>query len=90
MVVQREKVGRATLAAIRRYVPRHFAGHLDLLLPCAEWARSDSKPLHWRSLADHTEEYFGPKGCETDIMLRDPYASTFADLFRYCRSKEAP
>lgn len=88
VLIQRDKVGRATLAAIRRYIPDHFAGRVDLLLPSREWARSDSEALRWRSVAAHAEEYFGPNGCHTDIMLREPYASTFAELFRQCRIKE--
>jgi thioesterase domain-containing protein len=88
VLLQREKVGRATLAAIRRYVPDHFAGRVDLLLPSKAWALSDSEALRWRSVAAHTQEYFGPNGCHTDIMLREPYASTFAELFSHCRFKE--
>ncbi len=89
VLIRRNRVGRATLAAIRRYLPRYFAGRLDLILPSAEWARSDSEPLRWRSVAEQTEEYFGPSGCHTDIMLRETYASAFAELFRRCRNEGA-
>jgi thioesterase domain-containing protein len=81
----RARVERATFAALRRYVPASFPGLLSLILPCEEWARSREEPLRWRSMAGRTEEYFGPPGCSTDIMLLEPHAPTFARLFRTCR-----
>ncbi len=88
VLVQRDKVGRATLAAIRRYVPSHFPGRVELFLPAKDWVRSDSQPLRWRSVAQHAEAYFGPNDCHTDVMLREAYAPAFAELFRQCRAKD--
>jgi thioesterase domain-containing protein len=89
VLVRRDRVGNATLAAIRRYAPGFFAGRLSLLLPSKGWARSICRPLRWRSMAEQAEEYFGPDGCHTDVMLREPYAAAFANLFRQCSASGA-
>jgi len=86
VLAQRAKVERATIAAARRYEPGYFAGRISLFLPCKEWAHSRLEPLRWRSVAQRTEEYFGPDGCTNDIMLREPNAPAFADLFKQCRA----
>ncbi len=83
----RSRVEHATLAAVRRYTPQHFAGHLGLFLPSRKWAHSGDIPLHWQSVAQSTEQYFGPDDCNGDLMLREPYAPAFADLFVRCREK---
>lgn len=85
----RARVERATIAAARRYTPGHLAGRVSLFLPCQEWVRSGNEPLRWRAVAQHTEEYFGPDGCNPDIMLREPHAATFARLFRQCCARSA-
>jgi len=87
VLVLRAKVERATIAAARRYAPGHFAGRVCLFLPCKAWVRSGLEPLRWRSVARDTEEYFGPDGCNNDIMLREPYARAFAELFKQCRAR---
>jgi len=51
------KVERATLAALSRYVPGHFAGRVNLFLPSRELG-SDHVMLRWRSVARRTEVYF--------------------------------
>jgi thioesterase domain-containing protein len=81
VLAQRIKVQRATFAALARYEPRHFAGRLVLLLPCKAWARSSRQPLRWRSMADRVEEHYGPDDCHTDVMLLEPNARKFAELF---------
>lgn len=88
VLAHRARVADATFAALRRYVPSPFAGQLALFLPCREWARSRELPLRWRAVAERAEEYFGPDGCTGDMMLREPYAPTFAALFR--RSTQDP
>ena len=89
VLVLRAKVERATIAAARRYTPGHFAGRISLFLPCKEWMRSGLEPLRWRSVAQDTEESFGPDGCNSDLMLREPYARAFAELFKQCRAGSA-
>jgi natural product biosynthesis luciferase-like monooxygenase protein len=88
VLMQREKVGEATLAAIRRYEPGHFAGRLHLFLP-NKWLSHAAVLAKWRSVADHAEGHFGPDGCTGDSMLREPYASAFANLFKQCRDLSA-
>lgn len=87
VLAQRARVERATVMAARHYKPGYFAGRVSLFLPCKEWVRSGLEPLRWRSVAQHADEYFGPDGCNADTMLREPYASAFADLFRQCRER---
>jgi thioesterase domain-containing protein len=82
VVALRERVQRATFAALRRYRPSHFPGRLVLLLPCRAWADAGRFPLRWASVADSCEKFFGPDDCHSDVMLLDPYAPIFADLFR--------
>ena len=87
VLVLRAGVERATLAAARRYTPGHFEGRVCLLVPCENWARTINEPLRWRSVAGHSEEYFGPDGCDTDNMLLESNAPAFAKLFRQCRDQ---
>ena len=82
ILAQRIHVQEATFAALARYTPRHFPGRLVLLLPCKAWARSSRQPLRWRSVAERAEEYCGPDDCDTDVMLLEPYARSFARLFQ--------
>jgi len=89
VLAERAKVERATVAAVRRYVPGHFAGRVSLFLPDRKWTRSADAPLRWRSVAQCSEQYFGPEGCNGDTMLREPYAAAFAGLFRQCCEKHA-
>jgi hypothetical protein len=86
VLLLRNKLEAATIAAVRRYTPNHFAGRLGLFLPSKEWVRSDRDCLRWKSVAQHAREYFGPGGCRPDEMLREPYVLTFAELFRQCRT----
>ena len=78
--VQREKVGRATLAALRRYSPSRFSGRVNLFWPSAEF--DTAAPLRWPGIAPDIEKFFGPPGCNGSVMLNETYAATFADLFR--------
>jgi natural product biosynthesis luciferase-like monooxygenase protein len=86
ILLQRDKVGQATLAALRRYQPQFYPGDLSLFFP-------SEKSLHfhalsqWRSWAKHTDEYVGPDGCNGDTMLRESHASAFAELFKQSRAK---
>ena len=87
VLVFRAKVERATIAALRRYTPRHFAGRLIVFTPSREWLPA-AAPL-WRSVAERGEEHFGPPGCDNDTMLREPYAAEFASLFRHAQAERA-
>jgi thioesterase domain-containing protein len=78
VLVLRGKVERATVAAVRAYAPREFAGRVALFLPSRQWDAA----RRWRSVAPGAEEYVGPDGCGSQDMLREPNAAAFAELFR--------
>lgn len=82
MLRRRARVESATFVALRLYVPCHFEGVLKLFLPSKHWIHSSDQPLRWRSVARHVEEFYGPDGCVTDLMLLEPTAAKFATLFR--------
>ncbi|HEV8701584.1 MAG TPA: amino acid adenylation domain-containing protein [Candidatus Polarisedimenticolia bacterium] len=84
LLARRARVERATLAAVRRYTPRHFTGRIALVAPSREWLPSAARL--WRSSAERTTEYFGPRGCLGDTMLGD-YAPQVARLLRRCREE---
>ncbi len=87
VLVRRAAVERATIAAIRGYRPKPFGGRLSLFLPSQQWLPS-ATPV-WASLAQRTDEYVGPPGCDNDTMLREPFAAHFAALFRRCCAEQA-
>src|SRR5439155_89552 len=70
VVVLRTRVEAATIVALRRYTPHHFAGRVGLFLPNREWLRPGNAMLRWRRVARDTEEYCGPEGCEGDQKAR--------------------
>jgi thioesterase domain-containing protein len=74
------RVGRATIAAVRRFVPEAYCGRVGLFLPGVLACRREVL-LHWRSVAPSTEVCFGPGGCSGNDMLREPHAAAFATLF---------
>lgn len=80
VLVWRDRVGRATLAAIRRYRPGSFAGRLNLFWPCKNCG--GDALAQWPTVARDTGKFFGPEGCDGANMLREPYAARFAELYR--------
>lgn len=74
----RAKVERATIAAVAAYVPKEYKGRTVLFQPNRQWDVAD----RWRSVAPRAERYFGPDGLAQQVMLREPNAGTFAELFR--------
>jgi thioesterase domain-containing protein len=87
VLAMRARVEKATIAAVRGYRPGHFAGRVGLFLPSRSWADTADVPLRWQAVAQYTEQYFGPDDCNGDVMLREPFAATFAELFRQCRER---
>lgn len=83
----RVRVEAATVVAVRRYTPQYFAGRVSLFLPNKQWQHSGRALWRWRSVAQYVEEYCGPDGCEEDVILREPYVVSTAELFRRCRDK---
>ena len=88
-LARRASVQQATFTALRRYLPGHFAGRLIHFFPSREWVNSPDQPLRWRSCARYAAEYYGPTGCELDVMLLEPYARVFAELFAKARGTPA-
>ena len=83
VLVLRDTVGNATLAAIRAYTPSYFPGRLIMFLPSEEWLRKRTGRLvRWRSAAQAMDVECGPPGCPSDEMLLEPYVATMAELFR--------
>jgi thioesterase domain-containing protein len=85
MASRRTAVERATFAAIRHYKPGHFTGRLVHFLPSRDWANSATQALRWRASAESADEFYGPSGCVTDVMLLEPHARVFAGLFERAR-----
>jgi thioesterase domain-containing protein len=85
VLMRRAAVERATLSAVRRYAPRHFAGRVSLFLPGPRWRMSVVAVQRWGLLAQGVEEYCGPDDSGGHDMLREPHAPVFAELFRRYR-----
>ena len=83
----RAKVARATITAVRRYIPANFSGRVGLFLPNREWLRSGAAPLRWRSVAGRAEEYYGPDNCNPDLLLIEPDSPAIARLFEQFRDR---
>jgi thioesterase domain-containing protein len=79
---QRDKVGHATIAALRRYAPGQFDGRVCLFWPRKAWLDHQSVLSQWQSVASGSEEYFGPDDSTGDTMLRETCAPAFAKLLR--------
>jgi len=88
MLVRRARVEAATIVALRRYTPHHFAGRVGLFLPNKEWLRPGNAALRWRRVARDTEEYCGPEGCEGHVMLHEPHVHAIAELFQHCSRQQ--
>ena len=84
LLALRARVEAATLRAVRRYTPRHFAGRVTLFLPSRDWLRYRSALLRWRSMADEIDVRCGPDGCPDTGMLLEPDVAVSAELFQRC------
>jgi thioesterase domain-containing protein len=80
VLVWREKVGKATLSAIRGYTPQSFSGRMSLFWPNQQWRFARNALARWSALANEAEKYFGPEGCDGGTMLQEPHAAAFASL----------
>lgn len=88
--IARFKFEQTTIAAVRRYRPKRFAGRVCLFVPSREWLRlSRDAPASWRAVAPNIEEYWGPETCIHERMLMEPDAPVFAELFRQCRDNSS-
>lgn len=71
----------ATLAGIRAYSPRRFAGELDVFMPSKAWRKGGSQPDRWKSLARTLHLHMVPDECHLDDMLRGQYVAGTAALY---------
>jgi thioesterase domain-containing protein len=83
----RARVKNATARGVRRYTPKYFAGRVSLFLPNQKCMRQGNPLMRWQPFAQNTDVYWGPDGCEGDIMLLEPYAGVIAELFQRCSEK---
>jgi len=88
VLARRARLSSAAITAVRRYVPLRYSGRVCLYLPNKAWLRSGTAPLRWRSAAPNSETYFGPDACNGLLMLLEPDAPAFAELFRQSLAKE--
>jgi len=82
VLARRAQVERSTLAGVRRYAPRPFAGRINLFLPGRPWRESGVLARRWGAHAAQAQEYFGPEASDGANMLREVHAPAFAELFR--------
>jgi thioesterase domain-containing protein len=89
VLARRGLVEEATMAAVRKYEPESFNGHIDLMLPCAAWKHSPDAPLRWSRIAASNSEFIGPDDCNGDNMLLPEHAAKFAELFKNAREQHS-
>lgn len=89
VLIRRRRVETTTVEAIKRYEPRPFKGHIDLMLPCESWTHSPDVPLRWARLAASSAKFLGPEGCSGDTMLLAGYAPTFATMVDAVQKRQA-
>lgn len=83
VLASRTRLMRITAAAVAQYKPRVWEGRVCLVFPSRNCVPRRSM-LRWREATPHIEQYYGPDGCEGDVMLLEPYAGAMAALLRQC------
>jgi hypothetical protein len=78
VLIRRDAVERATMAAVRAYSPAPSSSHVDLMIPCESSRRSWAHPLRWSRHAPSSTVFVGPDDCDKDTMLLPEHAATFA------------
>lgn len=78
--------------AVYAYSPRPFPGRVCLFWPNRIWLHTDEEAKRypsgasgWRKVARQLEEYYGPDSVDPDLMLNEPDAIVFGELFRQAR-----
>ena len=79
-LANRRRIEDATLAAVKRYEPRFYAGRVDVFLPSEAWRRSGDRPDEWKRVAGQVVEHVGPDGCDGAYMLREQHVAPVAAL----------
>lgn len=91
VLAARARIEAQTLAAVRRYVPGYFDGHISAILPDRSWAASREGALRWPAArAASYEQVCGPDSCTGATLLREPYVAATATLFQRCRQRFEP
>lgn len=82
----RSRVAQVTRRAVRVYRPAVFPGRILLFVGSRKSLKQNYGRLHtWRAYAKGgLDLHVGPDGCSGDTMLREPYATFFADRLREC------
>ena len=70
----------ATVAAVKRYEPGHYAGRVDVFLPNGAWRRSGDQPDEWKRVSGRVVEHVGPDDANGDTMLGEPHVRALAKL----------
>ena len=70
----RERVEAATVEAIRRYTPKHYAGEIDLFITADRWHR----PRRWGRVADSVREHLLEDYAINELLL-GPKVGLLAD-----------
>ena len=78
----RRRLEEATIAAVKRYEPKFYAGRIDVFLPNEAWRHSSDQPGEWKRVAGEVVEHVGPDRCDGDYMLREPHVGAFAALLK--------
>jgi hypothetical protein len=81
----RARLKKITAAAVSHYKPVEFDGRLCQILPSKDCVLPYEATAGWSGVARQFEQYYGPDGCEGDVMILEPYASSMAELFRHYR-----
>lgn len=79
-LANQRRVGRATIAAVKRYEPGYYEGRVDLFLPNAAWRRSIEQPDQWKRVSGRVVEHVGPDHVNGATMLREPHIRDLAKL----------
>ena len=79
---QRNRLKRITANAVRNYKPVNIGTRVCQILPSRNSALPQQATRPWRTAVPHIEEFYGPDGCEGDVMLLDSHAAAIADLIR--------
>ena len=88
VLASRARLSSTAMTAVRRYAPSRYSGRVCLYLPNKAWVHSGAAPLRWRLAAPQAELYFGPDTCNGPLMLLEPDAPAFAELFKRSVAKE--
>ena len=78
VLAARRRLGEATVAAIRRYRPRRYAGQIDLFLLSEAWRPLGGLPHQWRAVARTMREHVGPDESNLDDVLLEPRVAVLA------------